>query len=82
MTECPVCAIPLARYEACPSPACPCFGTRCGSDEMEHAAAAWRSRPSRAMTGADALAALDRDAWLDMMEVRGRVISIEIEHNP
>jgi hypothetical protein len=32
------------------------------------------------MTGDDALTALERDAWLSMMQERGRVLDIEIRH--
>lgn len=57
---------------------------RSGTDEMERAAAAWRSRPSvaqsRTWNGDDALEYLDRLATLELMELRGRVIDIEIEH--
>ena len=84
MNECPVCHIPLGRYESCPSPSCPCVGTRCGSAEMEAAAAAWRSRPSiaaaRTLTGQAALEVLERGAWLEQARAYGDVISIEIEH--
>jgi hypothetical protein len=84
MTPCPVCQIPLAFSETCPSPSCPCYGMRSGSAEAESAAAAWRSRPSvaaaRTMPGRAALEIIERGAWLDMMEARGRVIDVEIEH--
>jgi len=84
VTECAVCGVPLACYERCESPSCPCFGTRGGSPEMEAAAASWRTRPSvaaaRTLAGSVALDHLERGAWLDMMEARGRVIDLEIEH--
>jgi hypothetical protein len=83
---CEVCGIPLslARRETCPSPACPCFGTRADSIEMELAAERWRSRPSvaqsRTMTGAAALDALEHRAQLDAQRAYGDVIDIRIEH--
>ena len=41
MTPCKICGIPLGYYETCPSPKCPCFNTRAGSEEMEQAARSW-----------------------------------------
>ena len=77
MRECKVCRIPLDYRETCPSPGCPCVGTRAGSPEMAACAAAYRSRPSvaqaRTLSGADALAALERRAWLDYAEAAGDV---------
>lgn len=83
MTACEVCGIPLGHYETCPSPSCPCYGLRGGSPEMDAAAERWRSRPSvaqaRAM-GDDVLAALERDAWLELGRAAGDLIDIEIRH--
>jgi hypothetical protein len=84
MTPCPVCQIPLAYRELCPSPSCPCFGLDARSVEAEVAADRWRSRPSRAqgraMTGGDLLAVLERDAWLAMERARGDLLEIEFRH--
>jgi hypothetical protein len=80
---CEVCGIPLGYRETCPSPSCPCFGLRCGA-EMEAAAERWRSRPSvaqgRAMTGSAALEIMENRAWLELMDLRGITIDLEIEH--
>jgi hypothetical protein len=86
MTPCPVCAIPLstANRETCPSPACPCYGLRSDSDDAQRAALRWRSRHSvaaaRTWDGANALAHLEAQSWLDMQEARGELISVMIEH--
>ena len=84
VTPCPVCMIPLGHRETCPSPSCPCYGLRSDSIEAETAAERWRSRTSvaqsRTLTGEAALDHLDRQAWLDYQEARGRVLEIEIEH--
>lgn len=81
-----MCAIPLGRHEACPSPACPCYGTRAGSAEMDAAAQRWRSRPSvaqaRTLDGRAALDALERRAWLELTAAYGAVIDVEITHEP
>ena len=81
---CQVCAVPLAYRERCESPACPCFGTMAGSDAMEAAALAWRSRHSvaaaRTFGGRDALAALERRAWLDFQEA-ATAVEFVIEHS-
>lgn len=82
--SCAVCGIEWGHKAPCESPSCPCVGTLCGSAEMERAATRWRSRPSvaqsRTMTGHAALDHLERQAWLDMVEARGMVIDLEIEH--
>jgi hypothetical protein len=84
MTPCPVCGIPLAHRETCPSPGCPCYGLTARSVEAEVAALAWRARPSvaaaRTMPGRAALEHLELRALLEMQEARGRVIDVEIEH--
>lgn len=84
--HCTICKIPLsyASREVCPSPSCPAFGCAAGSPEMEAAAFRWRSRPSvaqsRTWDGADALAHLEAQSWLDMQEARGELISVMVEH--
>lgn len=86
VSQCEVCRIPLnqAAREACPSPACPCYGTAAGSAEMATAARAYRSRPSRAagrsMAGSAAVAALELRAWLDYAEAAGDMLAVEIDH--
>ena len=83
---CQVCGIPLSvsSREACPSPSCPCYGLRAGSEEMTRAALRWRSRPSvavsRTLAGEVAYDQLERAAWLAMQEARGELIDIEISH--
>lgn len=80
-TKCSVCAIEWGRRQQCQSPSCPCYGTRCGTAEMEAAAAHWRSRPSvaasRSMTGQDAVDVLERDAWLAFLSAAGELYDLE-----
>ena len=84
MTQCLVCGIEWGFRHPCESPACPCYRTAYGSAEMERAAAAWRARPSvaqaRTISGAAALATLERAAWLELAEAAGELIDIVIEH--
>jgi hypothetical protein len=84
LRACDVCGIPLGYRETCPAPACPCYGTRAGSDEMELAALAWRARPSvaaaRTLSGRDALDHLDRMAALECQRAYGDALAVEIVH--
>lgn len=80
--ECPVCGIGLSHYEVCPSPSCPCYGMRAGSPEAEMAASRhFLGIPqNRTMPGQAALDHLEMRARSWLMELRGDVIDIEIEH--
>jgi hypothetical protein len=54
----------------CGDPGCACCnGTGCCLDAQ-----------SRNMTGSAAIDAIERGAWLELQEARGRVIDLEIEH--
>lgn len=88
VSQCEVCRIPLnqAAREACPSPACPCYGTAAGSAEMATAARAWLDyaeaarAAGRSMAGSAAVAALELRAWLDYAEAAGDMLAVEIDH--
>jgi len=81
VTPCEVCGVPLDRWESCPSPACPCYGTRADSPEMDAAAERWRSRPSvaaaRTLNGAAALELIELRTRLDYLEAAGELIEVE-----
>lgn len=77
MNPCLVCGIPLGYREECPSPECPCVGTRANSVEMEVAAERWRSRGTRALSGDVALDVLERRAYLDY---RAAINALEFIH--
>lgn len=86
MRPCLICGIPLsvAGRETCPSPACPYYGLRCGSDDMERAALRYRCRPSvaqsRSMTGDVAMEIIERDTRLAMQAAEGELIDVLISH--
>lgn len=56
------------------------------ADGWDHAPSGPSGRPAapgwhpRNMTGADALAALERRAWLELTQAAGAVLDVEIEH--
>jgi len=76
-----VCRIALDTWESCPSPTCPCYGTRAGSPEMDAAAERWRSRPSvaaqRTMTADAAYDLVEMRAWLDYAEAAADLVEFE-----